>query len=59
MFDLNYNIFKNPTKSTNTITRFYAGPSSISKNGENREVKDIIPSNIPDDLVKFIGALVI
>jgi hypothetical protein len=37
--NLNYNIFKNPTKSTNTITRFYAGPSSISKNGEKREVK--------------------
>mgnify|MGYP003132960242 CR=1 FL=1 len=32
-----------------------AGITISGKDSENREVKDIIPSNIPDDLVKFIN----
>ena len=32
-----------------------AGITITGKDSENREVKDIIPSNIPDDLVKFIN----
>ena len=32
-----------------------AGITITGKDSENRKVKDIIPSNIPDDLVKFIN----
>ena len=47
---LNYNIFRSPTKTTNTITKLYTSSRPVGGAGEKREIKIYGAPNTPFDL---------